>query len=104
VVNYILSENHEVVPVGVVAWAEWFENAERQVALYKSTDWWVSTVFIGIDYSYGMDEEPLVFETMVNYKGEEVIQERHHTWDDAVDAHEEIVFSIEYLDGVENTP
>lgn len=76
--NYILDTKHQVVKVDVLSWARWFEKSDRHVA--KSTiktpnrllwflglrnDYWISTVFLGIDHSFSEDGPPVVFETMV---------------------------------------
>jgi hypothetical protein len=55
----------EIKPVtDLIEWAEWFENASRHIARDVVSGFIVSTVFLGIDHSYGHGP-PLWFETMV---------------------------------------
>jgi len=55
--------------------------------------WWVSTVFIGLDHSFGRQGPPIVFETMVfpedNY--DEHYMNRYATWAEAEAGHRRVV-------------
>jgi hypothetical protein len=54
------------VPVDMMTWALWLEDHQTD-RIGKQEDvahFWVSTVFLGLDHSFG-DGAPLVFETMV---------------------------------------
>ena len=49
-------------------WSRWFERdpPERFIERTEvSADIEVSTVFLGLDHGYGMEEQPVLFETMV---------------------------------------
>lgn len=93
--KYILDENHNLVPVELLVWAEWFENREnRQVAIDEINGTRVSTVFMGIDHNFSDEGGPLLFETMTFGSGEE-IQERYHTWDEALAGHKKILTTLE---------
>jgi len=48
---------------------------------------WVSTVFLGIDHNYSGTGPPILFETMVNRRGEWDEQARYATWDEAEAGH-----------------
>ena len=49
----------------VVEWGQWFEAADRKVALTQVKNRvYISTVFLGIDHAFG-GRLPLLFETMV---------------------------------------
>lgn len=48
----------------LLAWGRWFQTAERRVALTTVGDVEVSTVFLGLDHSFGGDV-PLLYETLV---------------------------------------
>lgn len=63
---YILDDNgNPVAEPNHLAWAMWFQTAERQVARVELPDGIVvSTVFLGIDHNFG-DGPPHLFETMV---------------------------------------
>jgi hypothetical protein len=62
---YILDENGKPrVEPDLWTWAMWFEKADRQVAETFVGDLWVSTVFLGLDHSWG-NGPPILWETMV---------------------------------------
>jgi hypothetical protein len=48
----------------LLQWARWFETADRVVAQTKIGSYMVSTVFLGLDHSFGRGL-PLLYETMV---------------------------------------
>lgn len=100
--TYILDADHRPVPAAIGS-AEYLafmgDMSKRRVAETTEGDFWVSTVFLGIDHSFGDAGPPLFFETMVqNTKtthwagpdGEE-IQERCETWGEAIAQHERVV-------------
>lgn len=98
--NYIL-EGHTPVPCDdILKWAKWFEGgiAVRRVArtdINVSTV--ISTVFLGIDHSFG-DGEPQLFETMVCrggvYDSQDGDMERYATWDEAEKGHAAMVARV----------
>jgi hypothetical protein len=67
-------------------WARWYEKADRFVAQTNVGPMRVSTVFLGLDHSFG-GEHPILFETMVFDGGEDAYQERYETWDEAEKGH-----------------
>lgn len=70
--KYILDEKGDVVECNdLLKWAEWFETSgeRRKIAYDDVGDHYVSTVFLGLDYSFG-GKKPILFETMVFEKGE----------------------------------
>ena len=78
-----------VVPVsGVLEWARTFEAADRRVAHTRVLGMCdVSTVFLGLDHSWGHGP-PLLFETMAFWHGEHGYeQERCSTWLQAQEQH-----------------
>jgi len=90
--HYILN-GHEVVPVeDLMVWAEWFSNAgeDRIVKKQKVGQYEVSTVFLGLDHSFG-DGPPLLFETMVFGDIDEEYQTLCSTWEEAEAQHERAV-------------
>lgn len=93
--KYILDGCRPVPENDILRWAQWFETAKRHVAEDLVGHLRVSTVFIGIDHSFGRGE-PLLFETMVFSGGHSVmgIQERYATWDDAVVGHAEVLARV----------
>lgn len=94
--NYILDGHTPIEEPDILKWAKWFETADRHVK-YDTADVKldgkkigqikISTVFIGIDHSWG-DGPPLLFETMV-FGGElDQEQDRCSTWEAAEKMHE----------------
>jgi len=85
--QYILEGREPVACADVIAWARWFEGADRQVADSFRDDVRVSTVFLGLDHNFWGYGPPVLFETMV-FMGETSIQcERYATWDQAEEGH-----------------
>jgi len=92
--KYIL-DGHTPVPVDLMTWARWYENADRRVALTEIRPGIVvSTIFIGSDMGFGLGR-PLLFETAVfdDYGGSE--GDRYATWDEAVAGHVATVAKLE---------
>lgn len=98
--RYVL-DGHEPVPCcDLDEWSHWMfgagENQTRRVALDEVGGFEVSTVFLGIDYRWGMTPQPVLFETMV-FKistGKSVDQRRYSTWDEAEAGHREVCADI----------
>lgn len=94
--RYILGEDGKTpVECELMEWVNWFENAneKRRVARTELPDGGpvVSTVFLGLDYSF-RSGPPLIFETMAfGEDGDEEGCERTSTWDQAEAAHAAMV-------------
>lgn len=88
--NYIL-EGHIAIPEpDILKWAAWYETANRVVAQTSVGDVRVSTVFLGLDHSFGEGPKQL-FETMV-FGGEmNEEQTRYQNWSQAEAGHAEMV-------------
>jgi hypothetical protein len=100
--HYILDANKMAVPVDMMEWAVWFENAtrtrQRMVAVENiGEDYVVSTVFLGLDHGFG--DVVLVFETMIfevsNWR--DIWMDRCGTWQEAIDMHEHGVAHAQQL-------
>ena len=89
--NYIL-EGHEPVKVeDILTWGRWFETADRHVAKTAISDEVnVSTVFLGLDHSFGAGP-PLLFETMIFGGEHDQYQDRYETWKQAEAGHQKAV-------------
>lgn len=74
----------------LIAWGQWFQNANRTVAKTRLKDATVSTVFLGLDHSFGKGP-PLLFETMVFGGPKDQYQKRYSTWEEAEQGHQRIV-------------
>ena len=90
--NYILVDRMPVPISDIHEWAKWMEgnDASRRVAIDFIGGAKVSTVFLGIDYSFG-GVAPLLFETMIFGGPLDGEQNRYFTWDEAVAGHNEMV-------------
>src|SRR5204863_9223826 len=87
-------EGHKAVAVDdLLEWGRWLQTADRRVGLDIFGDIRVSTVFLGLDHSFG-GGAPLLFETMVfggPLAGE---QERYSTWEQAEAGHKLMVEKV----------
>ena len=84
---YIL-EGKEPKPVDDASeWGRWFEKADRHVAKTELRNRViVSTVFLGLDHSFG-GGIPILFETMIFGGKHNHYQERYATWEEAEAGH-----------------
>jgi hypothetical protein len=95
-------EGHTPVPVeDVLEWAEWFEGHDRHVALEEVDGRKISTVFLGLDHSFGLADDghhiPLLFETMVFASDDDPWDgwcERYSTWEQAEIGHKAVVEAV----------
>ena len=90
--HYIL-DRHNVVATDLMTWARWFEKAERRVDRTEIGEVFISTVFLGLDHSFG-EGPPLLFETMVFGGPLDQDMERYSTWDEAVAGHKAMVARV----------
>lgn len=104
--HWILDDDHHLVEADLMTWARWFSVENRTVAVTETQFHLISTVFLGIDHSWGDRGPPITFETMVfqserevkevfghlvSTLGEDREQERYSTWDDAETGHKAMV-------------
>ncbi|MBL4591219.1 MAG: hypothetical protein JKY96_04600 [Phycisphaerales bacterium] len=85
-INYILDGKNIVECDDMLKWSAWFEKVDRRVAKTEKNDIRVSTVFLGVDHSFGGDV-PLLFETMIFGGEHDGDQWRYTTWEDAEKGH-----------------
>ena len=93
--DYFVLDNHTPVRVDSMAWALWFETADRVVAqtdvpLASGSFARVSTVFLGLDHSFSHAGPPVLWETMIFWTDHELdqYQERYTSKADALAGHE----------------
>ena len=91
--KYILDGHTPVEEPDLLTWAQWFEEADRCVALTIQGDVRVSTIFLGLDHSLGHGP-PLLFETMAFVGHADVGQERYSTWAEAEAGHARMVARV----------
>ena len=90
--TYILDGRNPIRCADFMTRARWFERSDRQVARTDFGDVRVSTVFLGLDRSFGQGP-PLLFETMI-FGGpfdQAKYQERCSTWEEAEAQHAEAI-------------
>lgn len=92
--HYFLNEDHTYTKCDLLTWAQQFEamsqENRRHVACDMVMGYRISTVWLGIDHSFGGVAPPLVLETMV-FQGDDstdVYMDRYSTWDEAIAGHE----------------
>jgi hypothetical protein len=87
------------VEADLLEWGKWFQDADRHVAQTEIGDFWISTVFLGLDHQFG-EGPPLLFETMVfNKDRDDLWCERSSTWEEAEETHQRGVDYVRGLDG-----
>jgi hypothetical protein len=94
--RYILDGKVPVPCDDLLQWGRWLQTADRTVALTGIGDMQVSTVFLGLDHSFGYGPA-LLFETMI-FGGRYAdsarpadYQERCSTWEEAEAQHAKAV-------------
>lgn len=90
--HYILNGRGEPEPADLFVWARWFEASGRlrQIGQTQIGEAEVSTVFLGIDHSFGHGR-PLLWETMVFGGSLDKEMYRYETRQQAMKGHEEMV-------------
>ena len=88
--RYMLDGKKAVACDDLIKWANWFATANRHVAKEEIGDATISTVFLGLNHSFG-EPRPLLFETMVFGGDLDEYQERCSTWEEAETMHAETV-------------
>jgi hypothetical protein len=104
--KYWILKDKKIVKVDdVLTWGRWFETSkDRIVAKEYVGPYHVSTVFLGIDHSFG-GKKPLLFETMI-FGGEfdeNEYQERYSTYRQAEKGHKKALelATKKYMDHLE---
>jgi len=110
--EYYILDGKKTVKVDLLTWAEWFETANRRVALNKigirlqsragkksgkDKVLRVSTVFLGLDHNYG-EGPPHIFETMVlDDRGHGYTMARCSTYEEAEEQHRQMVEHVRFF-------
>ncbi len=94
--NYILEGKTIKTVDDMMEWAKWFETAERHIAKTEiSKEVNVSTVFLGLDHSFG-GGTPILFETMIFGGEHDQYQDKYATYEEAEVGH---VVAVEMCGG-----
>lgn len=93
--RYILDSDKQPVEVeSLQEWAQFMEDADRQVARTERGSISVSTIFLGLDHSFSPDGPPILFETMVFGGRLDQEQRRYSTWAEAIAGHKEMCVRV----------
>jgi len=85
--HYILDKDNKIVPTDLMTWGRWLQNNDRKIANTVVGDNTVSTVFLGLDHSFGVGP-PLLFETMIfSTDDDDEYQTRAETREQALEQH-----------------
>ena len=96
---WMLDARGELVETDDVrVWGQWFETAERQVAQDTIGDVRVSTVFIGLDHSFGSGP-PLLWESMIFGGPLDGHMDRYTSRAAAIDGHQAMVAEVRKTGG-----
>ena len=88
---YILIDCEPVATDNIHVWAGWMAKNTRTVAKTSVGAADVSTVFLGLDQSFGFSQVPILFETMIFGGPHDEYQERYATLEEAMLGHERAV-------------
>lgn len=77
-------------------WAQWLEHGNRRIAVDDVGPYRVSTIFLGIDHSFGRTKEPILYETLVfaSDRDGSMDSRRYATWEEAERGHAEILANV----------
>jgi hypothetical protein len=87
--RYLLDGHKPVECADLITWAHAVKKMDRRVAFNKKGKVEVSTVFLGLDHSFGQGR-PVLFETMIFGGKHDQDQERYCTWKEAEKGHLEM--------------
>lgn len=99
--NHYIYKDGKILEATLLEWAKWFEGDDggienRRIEYTEEEEFCVSTVFIGIDHGFGMNEDALLFETCILRGPENLNQHlfRYATVGDAKQGHYAIVRAL----------
>lgn len=103
---YVLIERRVVAIDDLIQWGKWMTlsrvDHSSRVAETTIGDYWVSTVFLGLDHRFSGDGPPIVFETMAfSQKGDHASDEtmqRYCTFEEAERGHNALVEMLRVLE------
>lgn len=91
---YILENGKPKATHDPLLWARWFEKFENRQLLVSVFDGGrngeirISTIFLGLDHSFGRHDDPVLWETMIFGGKHDQFQERYSSEEDARAGHE----------------
>lgn len=107
--KYILDESgNPVLEEDLLVWAQWIEeNQAKTKSIVKQTDISeskVSTVFLGLDHSFGGETGPMIYETRVFGGSLADEMERYSTSEEALQGHDKMCERVRAESAQEETP
>lgn len=98
---YIL-DGKTPIPCDLIEWGKWMETADRTVKKTDIGEARVSTVFLGLDYSFGFEGEwlPILFETLVFGGIMDGQMARYCSWEEAEEGHDRMVERVKQKNGL----
>lgn len=91
--KYILDANGNPQPCDLETWAKWFEKAQRHVAIDNIGKVVVSTIFLGLDHSFGQGK-PVLWETMIFGGPHDQYMDRYTSKEEAIAGHAKAVAMV----------
>jgi hypothetical protein len=88
--DYYILDGHKTRAVDAKTWATWWKKNDRHVGNDTINGSRISTVFLGLDHSFG-DGPPMLFETLVFDGPLDGEMERYETWKQAEIGHRTMV-------------
>lgn len=105
--RYRLEGRVPVEELDTVRWAQWLEGARDALVVAREEvrpGITVSTVFVGLDFNFGREGPPLLFETM-QFGGEGARRfSRSSTWEQAEQVHADLCAQLRQADSSSTTP
>ena len=86
--------DREPVKCTLLEWGAWFETDERRIDQTDIGDVHISTVFLGIDHSFGASGPPVLFETMIFGGEHDQYQDRCCTYTEAKKMHTKALWLV----------
>ena len=95
---YVLDHNLEIQKADLLTWSKFFESDTRLIAKDQIGNARISTVFLGIDHSWGDKGPPVLFETMIFEGVHDQYQTRCCTYQEALEMHKIAVELVKSTD------
>ena len=92
--RFILSGKKAIPCPDLLTWGKWIESADRKVALDTVRKTKISTVFLGLDYNFNKEGDPILFETMIFGGKHNGFMERYETWEQAEAGHKKALAMV----------
>lgn len=100
--KYIIDDKGRVVPEpDIYKWGKFFEQRDKRIVKQEQVgDFWISTVFLGLDHRWKIDGPPVLWETMAfgKNRNEEDMERCSGTREQAEAMHERMVKKYERLE------